>query len=102
MTERVEAVRKCRSESKAPSTQAYAKLPALIRQIAQPDCDYLAIPEVSSERRAYIPIAFVGRRVICSNKIQFIPNAAVYHFGVLSSAMHMAWVRQVCGRLKSD
>ena len=100
--ERVEAVRKCRSESKAPSTQAYAKFPTLFRQIAQPDSDYLAIPEVSSERRAYIPIAFVERRVICSNKIQFIPNATVYHFGVLSSATHMAWVRQVCGRLKSD
>ena len=99
--ERIENVRKSRLESKAPSTRAYAKFPTLFRQIAQPDSDYLAIPEVSSEKRAYIPIAYVKKRVICSNKIQFIPNATRWHFGILTSEMHMAWMRQVCGRLES-
>lgn len=99
---RVDAVRQARLESKAASTREYAKYPTRFRQIAQPDSTYLAIPEVSSERRVYIPIAFLGPEVICSNKIQFVPNASPYHFGVLSSAMHMAWVRAVCGRLKSD
>lgn len=99
---RVDAVRRSRLESKAASTREYAKFPTLFRQIAQPDSDYLAIPEVSSERRAYIPIAFLPRDVICSNKIQFVPDAESFHFGVLNSAMHMAWVRAVCGRLKSD
>src|SRR5690606_31605577 len=99
---RVDAVRQSRLASKAATTREYAKYPTRFRQIAQPDSDYLAIPEVSSERRAYIPIAFLGREVICSNKIQFVPEASLYHFGVLISAMHMAWVRSVCGRLKSD
>ena len=98
---RIEAVKESRLASVAPSTRAHAKYPTLFRQIAQPDSDYLAIPEVSSERRAYIPIAFVTRDVICSNKIQFVPSATLYHFAVLTSAMHMAWMKQVCGRLES-
>ncbi len=99
---RVEGVRQSRLASKAASTREYAKYPTRFRQVAQPDSDYLAVPEVSSERRAYVPIAFLTADVICSNKIQFVPNASPYHFGVLSSTMHMAWVRAVCGRLKSD
>jgi len=99
--ERVERVKASRLESKAASTRAYAKYPTLFRQIAQPTTDYLAIPEVSSERREYIPIAFVSNNVICSNKIQFVPDAGLYHLGVLHSTMHMAWVRAVCGRLES-
>lgn len=98
---RVEAVKNSRLESKAASTRAYAKYPTLFRQIAQPDSNYLAIPEVSSERREYIPIAFLSKDVICSNKIQFVPNATNWHFGILTSAMHMAWMRTVCGRLES-
>lgn len=98
---RVEAVREMRLASKAASTREFAKFPTRFRQIAQPDSDYLAIPEVSSERRSYIPIAFLSSDVICSNKIQFVPNASTYHFGVLTSAMHMAWMRTVCGRLES-
>jgi hypothetical protein len=100
--ERVEAVRKSRLESKAATTRAYAKFSTLFRQIAQPDSEYLAIPEVSSERRQYIPMAYLPREVICSNKIQFVPRATIYLFGMLTSAMHMAWMRQVCGRMKSD
>jgi len=100
--ERIENVRKFRLDSKAPSTRAYAKCPTLFRQISQPNSDYLAIPEVSSERRPYIPIAFVKRKVICSNTVQIVPEASLYHFGMLCNMMHMAWMRQVCGRLKSD
>ena len=64
--------------------------------------NYLAIPEVSSERRPVIPIGFLPASVIPSNKIQVVPNATLFHFGVLCSAMHMAWMRQVTGRMKSD
>jgi len=99
--ERVGRVRDFRAASKAESTRRYAKFPTLFRQIAQPDSDYLAVPEVSSENRPYIPIAFVSKKVICSNTVQFVPNASAYHFGILTSAMHMAWMRQVCGRLES-
>ena len=60
------------------------------------------MPEVSSQNRSYIPIAFVSQNVICSNTVQFVPNATLFHFGVLTSMMHIAWVKQVCGRLKSD
>lgn len=98
---RVEAVREFRLSSKAASTRAYAEFPTLFRQIAQPSTAYLAVPEVSSEKRKYIPMAFLGPEVICSNTLQFVPSAAPYHFGVLTSEMHMAWVRQVCGRLES-
>ena len=99
--ERVEAVKQTRLASPAESTRKYAAYPTLFRQIAQPDSDYLAVPEVSSENRTYIPVAFVSKEVICSNTVQFVPNASVWHFGVITSSMHMAWMRQVCGRLES-
>jgi hypothetical protein len=99
---RVAAVKQMRLESKAESTRKFAAYPTLFRQIAQPESDYLAIPEVSSENRSYIPIAFMTQDVICSNTVQFVPEATVWHFGILTSTMHMAWMRQVCGRLKSD
>lgn len=98
---RVEAVREFRLASKASTTREYATKPTLFRQIAQPAEDYLAIPEVSSERRSYIPMAFESSRVICSNTVQFIAGAEVFHFGVLASTMHNAWVRYTCGRLES-
>jgi hypothetical protein len=62
----------------------------------------LVIPEVSSERREYVPIGYMGPEVIASNLVKLIPHATLYHFGILTSAMHMAWVRHICGRLKSD
>lgn len=99
---RVEQVRQTRLASKAATTRDFARYPTLFRQISQPDTDYLAVPEVSSERRPFIPIAFVQQEVICSNTVQFVPDATLYHFGILSSTMHMAWMRAVCGRLKSD
>lgn len=98
---RLKKVREFRLESKAESTRKYAETPYLFRQISQPHSEYLAIPEVSSERRSYIPMAYFSSDVICSNTVQFIPDAAPYHFGILTSLMHMAWVRQVCGRLES-
>jgi len=100
--ERVEAVRRFRSDSDAASTRSFAAHPTLFRQIAQPSTNYLAVPEVSSERRSWIPMAYLPPSVICSNTVQFIPGATLYQFGVLSSGMHMAWVRYVCGRMKSD
>ena len=99
--ERVEAVRQFRNASKAPSTRAFAAYPTLFRQIAQPSTTYLAVPEVSSERREYIPMDFVQPDVICSNTLQFVGDATLFHFGVMTSRMHMAWVTYTCGRLES-
>ena len=98
----VNAVKVMRLASAAESTRKFAAYPSLFRQIAQPETDYLAIPEVSSENRSFIPIAFFTKDVICGNPVQFVPGATLWHFGILTSTMHMAWMRQVCGRLKSD
>ncbi len=67
-----------------------------------PKTTYIVIPEVSSERRNYIPIGFMTPDILCSNLVKIISNATLYHFGILTSNVHMAWVRAVCGRLKSD
>ncbi|MCI5177991.1 MAG: class I SAM-dependent DNA methyltransferase [Candidatus Electrothrix sp. AW3_4] len=99
---RVELVKQMRSESKKAATQKWAAYPTLFAEDRQPDSDYLAVPEVSSERRHYIPIAYVNKEVIASNKIQLVPNATLFHFGVITSEMHMSWTKYVCGRLKSD
>jgi hypothetical protein len=99
---RVEGVRKMRLASKAEATRKKALSPTLFAQIAQPSTDYLLVPLVSSQRRPYIPIGFAPKAVIASNLCCVVPGATLYHLGVLSSAMHMAWVRQLCGRLKSD
>jgi hypothetical protein len=100
--DRLAAVRDFRLASKAKSTRDFADFPYRFRQISQPHTDYLAIPEVSSERRQYIPMAYLGSKVVCSNTIQLVPEAQPWHFGILTSTMHMAWMRTVCGRLKSD
>jgi len=73
----------------------------LFTQDRQPESNYLAIPEVSSENRHYIPIGFLTPDIICSNKLQIIPAATVFMFGILQSKMHMSWTRYVCGRLES-
>lgn len=98
---RVEAVRKHRAESKRATTNKLAATPTLFGEIRQPDADFLAIPEVSSERRLYIPIAFLPVTTIVSNKLYTVANASRFEFGVLQSAAHMAWTRAVCGRLES-
>ena len=101
--ETVEAVRSFRLASKAKTTNGYAKVPHLFAQITQPDhADYLMIPRVSSERRRYVPIGFMVASVISSDAVQIVPDATLYHFGVLTSNVHMAWMRVVAGRLKSD
>ncbi len=99
---RVEGVRKHRGASRRETTHKLASTPTLFGEIRQPDSGYLLIPSVSSETRSYIPIAFMPKSVIASNLVLMVPKATRYHFAVLCSAMHMAWVRQVCGRLKSD
>ena len=100
--DRVHAVAIHRENSKRQTTKELADTPAYFAEIRQPNCKYLLIPSVSSERRRYIPIGFMRPDIIASNLVLVVPGAELYHFGVLSSAMHMAWVRQVCGRMKSD
>lgn len=100
--ERLERVKSGRLQSPTPSVQEFAKYPTLFTQDRQPDSDYLALPEVSSETREYIPMAVLPPTVIASNKLQIITDAPLYYFGILTSAMHMAWMRTVGGRLKSD
>lgn len=101
--EKVEAVKEFRLNSKAKTTNGYAKVPHMFAQITQPDdTEYLIIPRVSSERRRYVPIGFMSPENISSDAVQIVPNATLYHFGVLTSNVHMAWMRTVAGRLKSD
>jgi len=98
----VEAVRRYRLDSKSAPTRKLAATPTRFHVENMPNTDFLVIPEVSSERRNYIPLGFLSPETLCSNLVKIAPRATRYHFGVLSSAMHMAWVRSVCGRLKSD
>lgn len=101
LSEKVEAVRQFRLFSKAKTTNGYAKVPQLFAQITQPDdVDFLIIPRVSSERRRYVPIGFVTADIISSDAVQIVPGATLYHFGILTSNIHMAWMRAVCGRLE--
>lgn len=99
---RVANVKAFRLASVRPATRELAKTPAEFAFVSHPDTPYLLIPSVSSERRNYIPIGFLTPDTVASNLALLIPSATLYHFGVLTSEMHMAWVRQVCGRLKSD
>lgn len=99
---RIEAVRKSRLESNRPTTKKLAETPTLFGEVRQPATDYLVFPEVSSERRKYVPVGFMSKDVITSNKNYTIANAGRYHFGVLQSKMHMVWLRNVGGRMKSD
>ena len=99
---RINAVQEFRLASSAADTRATADTPYLFFRIPQTGNDYLCIPETSSERRRYIPIAFMSGDVIASNAVQILPDATLYHFGVLTSNVHMSWMRTVCGRLKSD
>ena len=98
--DRVQKVKQIRENSSRPQL---ANIPHLFAQITQPKgLDYIIVPSVSSERRRYIPIGFEKSNVIASNLCLIIPKATIYHFGILTSIMHMAWVKTVCGRLKSD
>jgi type I restriction-modification system DNA methylase subunit len=99
---RIEAVKSFRLASKSPGTRKIAATPTRYHVENFPQGNYMVIPEVSSERRQYIPIGYIGPEIIASNKVRLFPDATPYHFGILTSAMHMAWMRHVCGRLKSD
>ena len=100
--ERVNSVRKFRLESSKDATRRSADIPMLFQEIRHPDSEYIIVPRHSSESRRYIPFGFVSPEIIVNDAVQIIPNATMYHFGVLTSNVHMAWVRAVCGRIKSD
>ena len=99
--ERIAAVRAYRLASKRKSTRELAATPMLYQANIVPDAPFLVVPEVSSERRDYIPIAWLEPPVIPSNKVRILPNAELWQFGLLTSTMHMAWVRIIGGRLES-
>ena len=99
--ERINAVRDWRSSRDRATTRKLAATPTLFAEIRQPFSDYIAIPTVSSERRNFIPMALLSAEVIASNQLYVVAGATLFHFGILSSTMHNAWVRAVCGRLES-
>ena len=99
---RVEAVKIMRLNSIDATTRQDASTPTLFQKIRQPKENYLAIPRVSSKRRTFIPIAYASKNLIAGDKLQTIPNATLQEFGVITSTMHMAWMRTTAGRLKSD
>lgn len=99
---RIQAVRSFRLASKSAGTRKIAETPTRFHVTNMPQGNYIVIPEVSSERRRYIPMGFMTPDIMCSNLVKLIPNATLYHFGILTSNVHMAWVRTVAGRLKSD
>ena len=99
---RVEAVRDFRLKSTKTATRKKAEMPTLFDEPRCSESDYIVVPDVSSERRKYVPMGFIHPDVICNNAVHLIPSATLYHFGILESNVHMAWMRAVCGRLKSD
>ena len=100
--DRLQKVREMRQASPTASVRRDADTPMLFTQIRQPDNDYLIIPSHTGESRRYIPIGYMSKDIICGNANQMLPNASPYMFGILTSNVHMAWMRVVCGRLKSD
>lgn len=100
--ERVANVRAFRAKSKSAPTQKLAETPRRFHVEFMPESPYLVTPEVSSERRDFIPIGYFNPDTLASNLLRIVPHATAYHFGVLSSSMHNAWMRTVAGRLKSD
>lgn len=100
--QRVEAVKEFRLQSDKEKTRELALFPTLFAEIRQPTDNYLLIPIHTSENREYIPIGFLTPDNIVANSCACIPNAKLFHFGVMSSVMHMGWVKHVCGRIKSD
>lgn len=100
--ERIEGVRNMRLSSTKAATRQWADRPTLFTENRQPEGDYILVPSVSSEQRKYVPMGFLTGDTIASNLALIVPNAEVYHFGVLTSNVHMSWMRAVCGRMKSD
>ncbi len=100
LRERLQAVRDYRNSSNRPATKKMAEYPMLFAEIRQPDSEYIMIPVVSSEKRRYIPMAFLSPEIINSYASISVPNTGIYHFGVLCSNVHNAWMRAICGRLE--
>ncbi len=99
---RIEQVRQMRSESKDTNTNKWASFPSLFMAERQPTSNYLLIPRVSSENRFYVPIGYLSSDVIISDRATALPEATYYHFGIITSIMHMCWMKYTCGRMKSD
>ena len=99
---RIEAVREYRLKSKSPGTVKLAETPTSFHVTNMPIGSYIVIPQVSSERRRYIPMGYMDDGVLCSDKVRIMPEGSLYHFGILESNVHMAWMRTICCRLKSD
>lgn len=99
---RIQAVRDFRLKSKKAATVKWAKKPSLFTENRQPESDYILFPRHSSENRNYIPIGFFSKDFIIADSCNSVPDVNLFHFGVLTSEMHMTWVRYVCGRIKSD
>lgn len=100
LSERIKAVRAFRLSSKKEATKKSAEYPSLFQQIRQPDENYVIIPRVSSENRRYVPMGYLSKNIIISDSAQAVPNASLYDFGILTSNVHMAWMRAVAGRLE--
>jgi len=100
--ERIEGVRQMRLKSTKQATVKWANQPTLFTENRQPKDNYILVPSHSSENRNYIPIGFMTKDDILNNSCLSVPNATLYHFGVLTSIMHMTWVKNQCGRIKSD
>ena len=98
----VEAVRKYRLSSRRAATVKAADYPHRFGLEVIPEGNFMIVPVVSSERRRYIPLGFMTPENLCSNQVNMIPDAELYHFGILESEIHMSWMRAVAGRLKSD
>jgi hypothetical protein len=101
LLKRLEAVKEMRLVSSKPATVKWAQFPTLFTENRQPKTDYVLVPRVSSENRKYIPMGFFNKNIIVSDTCIAIPSGNIYHFGILTSAMHMTWVKYVCGRLES-
>ncbi|MBQ6996767.1 MAG: class I SAM-dependent DNA methyltransferase [Oscillospiraceae bacterium] len=102
LLKRIEGVRQARLSSPAKETQKLSETPTLFAQLNQPKGSFIAFPKVSSERRKYIPIGFLSEEVIVGDKLYVVEDVGLYHFGILTSNVHNAWMRLVAGRMKSD
>ncbi len=100
LMERVNSVREYRLQSPKAATRESADTAWLFQEVRYSESEYIVIPRVSSEKRRYVPIGFLSPDIMVNDAMQFIPNASLYHFGILTSNVHMAWMRVVCGRLE--
>jgi hypothetical protein len=99
---RIDGVKQMRLKSTKQATVKWANQPTLFTENRQPSTDYILVPSHSSENRSYIPIGFMTKEDILNNSCLSVPNATLFHFGILTSLMHMVWVKHLCGRIKSD